>query len=41
MFISPDTAARHVHDILEKTGMANRAEAAEATAFAFRQGVVE
>jgi DNA-binding CsgD family transcriptional regulator len=38
LYISPDTVARHVHDILEKTGMANRAEA---TAFAFREGLVQ
>ena len=38
LFISPETVARHVHDLLERTGMANRAEA---TAFAFREGLVE
>jgi DNA-binding CsgD family transcriptional regulator/tetratricopeptide (TPR) repeat protein len=36
LFISPLTVARHVHNLLEKTGMANRAEAA---AYATRTGV--
>lgn len=38
LFISPNTVARHVQNLLEKTGMANRTEA---TAFAFRNGLVE
>jgi DNA-binding NarL/FixJ family response regulator len=38
LFISSDTVARHVHDLLEKTGTANRSEA---TAFAFREGLVD
>jgi DNA-binding NarL/FixJ family response regulator len=28
LFISPLTVAKHVHNLLEKTGMANRTEAA-------------
>jgi DNA-binding NarL/FixJ family response regulator len=36
--ISPLTAATHVHHILTKTGMANRAEV---TAFAMRKGLLE
>jgi DNA-binding NarL/FixJ family response regulator len=38
LFISGETVAKHVHALLEKTGMANRAEV---TAFAFRNGLVE
>jgi len=38
LFISQHTAATHVQHILEKTGMANRAEL---TAYAMRAGLVE
>ncbi len=38
LYISPHTVARHVKNILEKSGMANRAEA---TAFAIRDGMVD
>ena len=38
LYISPSTVATHVHRILEKTGMANRAEL---TAYAIRNGLVE
>jgi DNA-binding CsgD family transcriptional regulator/tetratricopeptide (TPR) repeat protein len=38
LFISPLTVARHVHNLLEKTGTANRAEAA---AYAVRCGLSE
>jgi len=38
LFISPHIVSRHIHNILEKTGMANRAEVA---AFAIREGMVE
>jgi DNA-binding CsgD family transcriptional regulator len=37
LFISPHTVARHIQNVLEKTGMANRTEA---TAFAFRSGLL-
>jgi DNA-binding CsgD family transcriptional regulator/tetratricopeptide (TPR) repeat protein len=37
LFISPLTVARHVHNLLEKTGAANRAEA---VAYAARSGLV-
>ncbi len=37
LFISPNTVARHLQNVLEKTGMANRTEA---TAFAFRNGLI-
>ncbi len=36
LYISPHTVARHIQNILEKTGMANRAEA---TAYAMRHGL--
>jgi len=38
LFISPLTAARHVHNLLDKTGMANRAEA---VAYATRHGLTD
>jgi DNA-binding CsgD family transcriptional regulator len=38
LFISPLTVAKHIHNILTKTGMSNRAEV---TAFAIREGIVE
>jgi DNA-binding NarL/FixJ family response regulator len=38
LFISPNTVARHIQNMLEKTGMANRTEA---TAFAYRSGIVQ
>ena len=38
LFISSNTVARHVQNLLEKTGMANRTEL---TAYAFRSRVVE
>jgi DNA-binding NarL/FixJ family response regulator len=38
LFISSDTAAKHVHHVLGKTGMANRAEL---TAYALRHGIVD
>jgi DNA-binding CsgD family transcriptional regulator len=38
LFISPNTVARHIQNVLEKTGMANRTEA---TAWAFRAGIAE
>lgn len=38
LFISSETVARHVHNILDKTGMAKRTEA---TAFALRHGLAE
>ena len=38
LFTSPNTAARHLQNILEKSGMANRDEA---TAWAFRNGLME
>jgi DNA-binding NarL/FixJ family response regulator len=37
LFISAHTVARHIQNVLEKTGLANRTEA---TAFAFRQGII-
>jgi DNA-binding NarL/FixJ family response regulator len=36
LFISQMTVAKHVHNLLDKTGMANRAEAA---AYATRSGL--
>ena len=36
--ISPSTAARHVHNILTKTGMSNRAEV---TALSMREGLID
>jgi DNA-binding CsgD family transcriptional regulator/tetratricopeptide (TPR) repeat protein len=38
LFISPLTVARHIHNLLEKTGTANRAEAA---AYAVRNGLTD
>jgi DNA-binding CsgD family transcriptional regulator/tetratricopeptide (TPR) repeat protein len=38
LFISQGTVARHMHNILDRTGMANRAEL---TAYAIRHGLVE
>ncbi len=38
LFVSPNTVANHVHAILDKTGSANRTEAA---AFAIRHGLAE
>jgi DNA-binding CsgD family transcriptional regulator len=37
LFISPETVATHMRNLLRKTGMSNRTEA---TAFAVRQGIV-
>ncbi len=38
LYISPLTAARHIHNLLDKTGMANRAEA---VAYATRHGLTD
>ena len=38
LFISPHTVAKHIQNLLEKTGMANRTEA---TAFAMREGLID
>jgi DNA-binding CsgD family transcriptional regulator len=38
LFITSQTVARHMHNLLQKTGMANRAEA---TAWAIRNGLAE
>jgi DNA-binding CsgD family transcriptional regulator len=38
LFISPETVARHMHNILGRTGMSNRTEA---TALAMREGLVD
>ena len=38
LFISPETVSRHVHNMLDRTGTANRAEA---TAFAMREGLAD
>jgi DNA-binding CsgD family transcriptional regulator/tetratricopeptide (TPR) repeat protein len=38
LFISPHTVARHVQNVLDKTGMSNRTEA---TAYAFRNGLMD